>query len=150
MRFAEFSHCKFIKDAYVAVDQLTLTKHSCAKLMTNKNLVGKEIVELNPEKIDEHLHNYDQLLDKQSTLEGETKHGALTIEKNDIAYKSLNKEIENLYEKQHTYHKNKNIIEGKEMLVRQSLSIEKDIKNKKEAFNNAKIKSLNCIKNTAL
>ena len=127
---SEFSHCKFIKDAYVAADQLALTKHSCTKLMTNKDLVAKEIIELNPEKIEEHLHNYDQLLDKQSLLEADTKNADLTIEKNDIAYKSLNKEIENLYEKQHTYHKNKNIIEGKEMLVRQSFSIEKDIKNK--------------------
>jgi len=130
---SEFSHCKFIKDAYAAADQLTLTKHSCAKLMTNKDRVDKEIIKLNPEKIEEHLHNYDQLLDKQSTLEAETRHATLTIEKNDIAYQSLNKEIEHLYEKQNTYHKNKNTIEGKEMLVRQSLSIEKDIKNKKKA-----------------
>ena len=116
------------------MDELTITKATCATLKATHENVTQEIVQLNPEKVEEHLQKYDQLLNKQSTLESDTKHATLTMEKNDIAYKSLNKEVENLYQRQHLYHKNKNIIESKEMLLRQSLSLEKDIKNKKKAI----------------
>ena len=61
---SEFSHCKFIKDAYVAVDKLSITKSTCEKLTEEKETVSKDVVDLNPEKIEEHMQKYNQLLNK--------------------------------------------------------------------------------------
>ena len=78
---SEFSHCKFIKDAYVAVDKLSITKSTCEKLTEEKKTVSKDVIDLNPEKIEEHLQKYNQLLNKQSSLESTIKNKKLMIEK---------------------------------------------------------------------
>jgi len=129
---SEFSHCKFIKDAYAAVDKLSITKRTCEKLTEEKKTISREIIELNPEKITEHMQKYNQLLNKQTNLESTIKNKKLMIEKNDITYKSLEKEIEDLREKSDEYYKNKEIIENKENLVRESQTIEENIKNEQE------------------
>ena len=131
---SEFSHCKFIKDAYVAVDKLSITKSTCEKLTEEKKTVSKDVVDLNPEKIEEHMQKYNQLLNKQSSLESTIKNKKLMTEKNDITYKSLEKEIEDLREKSNEYYKNKEIIESKESLVRESQLVEENIRNEQGAL----------------
>ena len=131
---SEFSHCKFIKDAYVAVDKLSITKGTCEKLAEEKKTVSKDVVDLNPEKIEEHMQKYNQLINKQSGLESTIKNKKLIIEKNDITYKSLEREVEDLREKSDEYYKNKEIIESKESLVRELQTIEENIANKQEAL----------------
>jgi exonuclease SbcC len=131
---SEFSHCKFIKDAYVAVGKLSITKSTCEKLTEEKKTVSKDVVDLNPEKIEEHMQKYNQLLNKQSSLESIIKNKKLMVEKNDITYKSLEKEIEDLREKSNEYYKNKEIIESKESLVRESQVVEENIRNEQEAL----------------
>ena len=48
---SEYSHCKFIKDAYVAVDALTITKKSCDQLAKEKESVSKDMLDLKKQMI---------------------------------------------------------------------------------------------------
>ena len=52
---SEYSHCKFIRDAYVAVDKLSLTRKNCDSLEDSSKKINDEISELDPEKIEGHL-----------------------------------------------------------------------------------------------
>ena len=52
---SEFSHCKFIKDAYVAIDKLSLTKSTIKELNLEEVNILEEIKLLNPQQIDDHI-----------------------------------------------------------------------------------------------
>ena len=127
---SEYSHCKFIKDAYVAVEQLSLTKTTCNKLKNQEEALIKEVETLAPELIDDHLQKYNKLLAKKANLEIDLRNLEVTREKNEIAYQSLGKEIEELHVKRTEYHKNKEIIENKENLVLEFNKIKNKTKNK--------------------
>ena len=129
---SEYSHCKFIKDAYTAVDLLKLTKLACNEMEREKGLTTEDISTLNPEKIDDHLEKYNQLLDKKSSLESGIENAKLVIEKNEITYKSLNKEIEDLQNKSNEYHENKEIIENKGSLIKELNKIKKSLLTQEE------------------
>ena len=115
---SEYSHCKFIKDAYAAVNLLELTKSVCNQMEKKKNRISEELLNSNPEKIDEHIQKYDQLLAKNTSLEAEISNLELVSEKNEINYKSVNKEIEELTVKREEYYNNKEIIENKGSFIK--------------------------------
>ena len=78
----EFSHCKFIHDAYVAQTRIPELEN---KLHVLKNQVGKtkeSIEDLNPEQVDEHLIKYQQVLEKKNDFANEIAENELKIEKN--------------------------------------------------------------------
>ena len=52
---SEFSHCKFIKDAYVAIYKLSLTKSTIKELNLEEVNILEEIKLLNPQQIDDHI-----------------------------------------------------------------------------------------------
>ena len=138
---SEYSHCKFIKDAYVAVDGLSLTKKILKSLNEKDKEITKELQLLDPEKIDDHLQKYDQLLTKKNNLGSDMVNLELMSEKNEITYKSLNKEVEDLRAKSGEYYENKEIIENKGSFIKDLREIkkillkkEKDIKKCEEAM----------------
>ena len=61
---SEFSHCKFIKDAYVAIDKLVLTKSSITDLNLKEKSLLKEIESLNLTQIDDHIEKYSKCNEK--------------------------------------------------------------------------------------
>ena len=103
----EFSHCKFIKDAYGALRQLDEVKKEIAELRTSEEKTSDEIQELNPEKIEEHIEKYDELLKKENELNSEISSYELEIQKNKTKIVGYKKEIEQLNEKVVEYNKNK-------------------------------------------
>ena len=117
----EFSHCKFIKDAYGALRQLDEVKKEIAELRTSEEKTSDEIQELNPEKIEEHIEKYDELLKKENELNSEISSYELEIQKNKTKIVGYKKEIEQLNEKVVEYNKNKMAIEDLE-----ALNFEKD------------------------
>ena len=117
----EFSHCKFIKDAYGALKQLDEVRQEIDELRNTETETSSEIQELNPEKIEEHIEKYDKLIEKQSQLNSENSSYELEIQKNKTKIVGFKKEIEQLNEKVVEYNKNKLAIENLE-----ALNFEKD------------------------
>jgi len=117
----EFSHCKFIKDAYGALKQLDDVKKEIDSLRNSELETSTEIQELNPEKIEEHIEKHNKLLEKRNELNSTNSSFELEIQKNKTKIVSFKKEIENLNEKVVEYNKNKLAIENLE-----ALNFEKD------------------------
>ena len=117
----EFSHCKFIKDAYGALRQLDDVKKEIENLRVSEVETSNEINELNPEKIEEHIEKYDKLLEKRNELNSENSSYELEIQKNKTKIVGYKKEAEQLDEKVVEYNKNKLAIENLE-----ALNFEKD------------------------
>ena len=117
----EFSHCKFIKDAYGALKQLDEVKQEIDDLRNTETKTSSEIQELNPEKIEEHIEKHDKLLEKQSELNSENSSYELEIQKNKTKIVGFKKEVEQLNKKVVEYSKNKLAIENLE-----ALNFEKD------------------------
>ena len=91
----EFSHCKFIKDAYGALKQLDEVKQEISKLRNAEIKTSAEIEELNPEKIEEHIKKYEELIGKQNKLNSETSSYALEMQKNKQRLLGLRKRLNN-------------------------------------------------------
>jgi DNA repair exonuclease SbcCD ATPase subunit len=117
----EFSHCKFIKDAYEALGQLDDVKQEIETLRKSETETSNKIQELNPEKLEEHIEKYEKLIEKKSELNSENSSYELEIQKNETKIVGYEKEIEQLEEKVVEYNKNKMAIENLE-----ALNFEKD------------------------
>jgi len=117
----EFSHCQFIKDAYGALKQLDEVKREIEGLRGEEVKTSSEILQLNPEKIEEHIQKHDKLLERQNILNSENSSYELEIQKNKTRIVAYKKEIEQLNEKIVEYNKNKMAIENLE-----ALNFEKD------------------------
>jgi len=64
----EFSHCKFIRDAYAALESLGITKEEITSLSGKKTEAVKELSGLEPEVVENHLEKYQQVLERRSAL----------------------------------------------------------------------------------
>jgi len=117
----EFSHCKFIKDAYGALKQLDEVKKEIDNLRTSEVKTSNEINDLDPNKIEEHIEKHNKLLEKKSELNSENSSYELEIQKNKTKIVGYKKEAEQLNEKVVEYNKNKLAIENLE-----ALNFEKD------------------------
>jgi exonuclease SbcC len=127
---SEYSHCKFIKDAYESIDLITISENSIKEYANKTNKLGEEIRELNYSKIEEYLAKYQKVLDKKNKT-------ATNIAKNKINLERYKTEIfknksllEDLLSKQEDYNKNKEVIENLEKLISKRNSLKKDISNK--------------------
>ena len=128
----EFSHCKFIKDAYGALRQLDEVKKEIDILRSSELETSTEIQELDPEKIEEHIEKHNKLLEKQNELNSANSSFELEIQKNKTKIVSFKKEIENLNESVLEYNKNKLAIENLEALNFEKDNISRAIIKEKE------------------
>ena len=143
---SEYSHCKFIRDAYVAVDKLSLTQKNCSSLQDSSKKVNNEITELNPEKIESHLDKYEQVRNKRIQIEANLKTNSALAAKNEIEYKTVQKELEELEELQEEYYENRETILGKESLIRDFENFQADTIKKEELLEECQEKLLDLYK----
>jgi exonuclease SbcC len=114
---SEYSHCKFIKDAYGAKDLLQISESKIAKTSIVVNDLGKEIYESEPEKVEEYLNKYNQLLEKKNGIASSVASDQVTLEKNKSSILKLRVEIDSLKDKSETYFQNKELIDNLEVLM---------------------------------
>jgi DNA repair exonuclease SbcCD ATPase subunit/predicted phosphodiesterase len=115
----KYPDCKFICDAHNAANEMFDLVQEVQKLNYTAGELNNEIESLNPDKINEHLEKYSQLLGKKKDTENEISTIKLLIEKNDITLKSLDKEIDELNQKTSLYYENKEIIENKGLFTKE-------------------------------
>ena len=143
---SEYSHCKFIRDAYVAVDQLSLTRKHCSSLEETSKKVDAEITQSNPDKIESHLDKYDQVKSKKLQIEAELKTNSALAGKNEIEYKAVQKELEELNGLRDEYYENKEAILGKESLIRDLKGIQTNTAKKEKELEECQEKLLELYK----
>lgn len=117
---SEFSHCKFIKDAYSALDQTNKTETLLSDLKISKKDNNKEIVKLEAEKVENYLNKYNKILDKRATIANEINNSKLSVEKNKTEILKSKHKIGDLSGKRNQYEENKEAIENLEHLTKES------------------------------
>ena len=128
---SEYAHCKFIKDAYIATEKLSLTKKTCEEFKEHQKDLTRGINNLNPNKISDHLAKYDQVLEKRNVIKGAMSTLQFSIEKNEIKIEALDKDVTNLNQKRDEYYQNREIIDGKGALIKKMDDILSQIESQK-------------------
>tara|TARA_R110000824_G_scaffold188779_4_gene370149 strand:- start:2742 stop:5897 length:3156 start_codon:yes stop_codon:yes gene_type:complete len=116
---SEYSHCKFIRDAYVAVNELSLARKNCGDLLSTSHQVRDEIAHLDPEKIESHLDKHKQILNKRVQFEADLKTNNALAAKNEVEYKAAEKTLEEYRALQKEYYDNKETIENKGSFIKE-------------------------------
>ena len=128
------SENKFVKDAHEAVDQKPIVEKEKCRHQKKTESISSRINELEPEKIDEHLKKYQQILEKKVTVSTEIADLNLQIEKNKTSIERVKNEVIELERLRQSYEDNKEAIENLEGLLQQKSNIEKRISDYKESY----------------
>jgi len=130
----EFSHCKFIKDAYKAKSNLS----SVVSLLDSlKNLRGeheKTLADLEPKKIADHLNKAAHVKDKRDRTEREASRLELQFEKNKTLLLKLQQDVEKFEEVKLDYENNKEAINNLEGLLEQQIKLEGGVSDLKQRY----------------
>ena len=123
----EYSHCKFIKDAYVSkLEVPSLLKelefHNNAFISLNDNLQTYDI-----QRVKEHIDKYEQVLSRRDETANEIAQCELKVEKNQNQIIILENHIKELKTKKELYDNNKEAIENYSGLLEERKKIEKVI-----------------------
>ena len=113
----EFSHCKFIKDAYEALDKKDTIHEQVETFLSRKEKTETIIEEINPQQVREYIEKYDQLLAKRSEVEKQISSTELQIEKRKSTIAELEDRIQSYKDKIEQYEENKEAIENLEELA---------------------------------
>ena len=132
---SEFSHCKFIKDAYSAKKDVETLILALEALELRKEQTKGEISELDPEKVDEYIKNYDQVVEKQKKTKSDLTKLELKKVQNDGKIKTLEGKIEQIQKDIEEYNNNKDAIENLEKLLKYKKSLERKIKKQESEYN---------------
>ena len=120
----KYPSCRFIKDAHQAQSLIQIVDKKIADNETKTEQVKQEISNLRPEKVEEYLQNYDQLLEKKTALATKIATSKLTIERTDSSLFRDQVELENLKTKSVEYIENREAIENLKELLREKRSLE--------------------------
>ena len=132
---SEFSHCKFIKDAYSAKKDVETLILALEALETRKGQTSGEITELDPKKVDEYIENYDQVVEKQNKTKSDITKLELKKVQNDGKIKTLEGKIEEIERDIEEYNTNKEAIENLEKLLSDKKRLERKIKKQQTDYN---------------
>lgn len=112
----EFSHCKFIKDAYTAKSELPLLQEALTSMTESSQGITSEISSLNEEEIDSTINKYDFILSKIPAMKTLLAENRLKINKCKGKIEEVLSLVEVSEEKIQTYNQNKEAIENLELL----------------------------------
>lgn len=124
----EFSECKFIKDAYQAKKIIGEIKEKVSQVEKTQKTIKLEIEELDPQKVETHLVQYEQLLEKKQKTQTEISNLELKVQKNETAFIGLEIKIKELKKEITEYEENKDAIENKEQILKNKEKLEKELK----------------------
>jgi DNA repair exonuclease SbcCD ATPase subunit/DNA repair exonuclease SbcCD nuclease subunit len=123
----EYSHCKFIKDAYRASEVCETTKKSVEDLKISRNKVQRELDQLGVTKVEQRYEKYLKILEKKNVISNEISSMLLSLEKNKTLTIKTQNVIDLLKEKKSVYNENKEAIENYETLEKEFKNICKQI-----------------------
>ena len=131
---SEFSHCRFIRDAYTHKELLPESKKKIALLNNNKTKVEGDIDTLQPDIVESHLDKHNKVVEKKNDLSNEMARIELDIEKSKSKKTSLESEIKELEGKINEYEENREVIENLEILSREKREATERIDREKQEY----------------
>ncbi len=114
---SEFSHCKFISDAYAAKDLVKVSERNTQENERARNTLEQEIEDMNPERVAEHLNKYNQVLEKKNNVANNISSEQIKFEKNKTSVLQLEISLKEMKKKAFEYEENKEAIENLEGLI---------------------------------
>tara|TARA_R110002153_G_scaffold1580_6_gene8079 strand:+ start:991 stop:4143 length:3153 start_codon:yes stop_codon:yes gene_type:complete len=123
----EFSHCKFIADAYKAKDQITDIVALITTLSASRTKEQGLLGELDPEKVTQHLEMVTQMQAKRRSIEQQTNDLTLKTEKDKTKSLQIEQEQTALFSKKNEYEENKEAIENLGGLIAKKRSLNSEI-----------------------
>ena len=115
---SEFSHCKFIKDAYSALDNKSNVEQSLSSLKISKVKRENQIDELNPDAVIDYLDKYKKVLEKRRIVQSSINDDQINLERNKTSLIKSKHKLEELKSKKAEYEENKEAIEDLEGLTK--------------------------------
>ena len=128
----EFSHCKFIHDAYTSKSAVPKLKKTLLVLNNQKEDLENSIASMDPDRVDEHFDKYEKVLQKKNDIANDITQNELKLEKNMSKRISLQHEISILQEKIDEYEENKDVIENLENLIKAKNKKRKELSTKED------------------
>ena len=114
---SEFSHCKFIKDAYESKVKVNSVNLIINDLVSRAASIEEEILKLNPKEVDSHLNKYEVILRKMEEHKTNIAKEKLTLQEGKTQVEKLKNEIKIVEQKMQEYETNKEAIENLEKLI---------------------------------
>ena len=114
---SEFSHCKFIKDAYESKAKAHSVELIISDLISSAEGIEGEIIKLNPEEVGSHLSKYEIILQKMEEHKSNIVKEKLTLQEGKTRAEKLKNEIKIVEQKIQEYDDNKEAIENHQKLI---------------------------------
>ena len=124
---SEYSHCKFIRDAYAAKNSLKGTLVELNTLSDKRKSLISDISALEPEKTQTYLDKYDQVLEKKGKIQTQCSALQLQLQKNETSILKYKNKISDLSIKKEEYENNREAIENLESLIAKRNDLESSI-----------------------
>ena len=116
---SEYSHCKFIKDAYDAAALIQVSNSNKSELALKINKMGESIRDLQPEKIKKYIDQHSQILEKKNKVASDLASDQIQVEKNNMSIMKFDIEIDDCNSRLVEYENNKDVIENLEELIKE-------------------------------
>ena len=142
----EYSHCKFIKDAYTAKIEVKTTSVSIHDLKINKEGVSECVDNLDRDKTEEYINNYNRLLIKRNEIAGEISGFEINIQKNSMKVMKLKSKIASLEDQKEEYEENSRAIENLENILAERIKITAQVETNKEQYDSCQKKIMDLYK----
>jgi len=142
----EYSHCKFISDAYSAKKRISQLENKLLVLNNSQKEAREGIRLLQPEILDQQLIKYEQILDKKNELANEITQNELKTEKNLSKIAHIGIEVDNLGDKISEYEKNRQVIENLEGLMSKKSKFEQKVDSQREELDDCEEDTLHLYK----
>ena len=114
---SEYSHCKFIKDAYESINLIDISEGRISELSRNIREVGEEIQGINYKKVEDYILKYDQLLEKKNSTANDMAEAQVDLAKTKTSILRTNLALKELLEKEEEYENNREAIENLESFM---------------------------------
>ena len=143
---SEFSHCKFIKDAYESKEKIRDVKIVIADLIAGVTSIEEETVKLNPEEVDSHLNKYNIILQKLEEHRSNIVKEKLALQEGKTETINLKNEIYIVDQRIQEYEVNKEAIENLEKLVLDKETLQLEVKQHNDSLSECEEEILNLYK----
>ncbi|HCI71669.1 MAG TPA: hypothetical protein DHV30_14190, partial [Balneola sp.] len=135
--------CGFVKGAYRAINNLKADEVMINQLTLAKKTNEKLLSDMVPDKVNEYISKYEQVLEKHTDQKNHMNVLLLEIEKNKAKMIKLDNILADLQKKEEEYSDNQEAIENLESLLTEKTRIGSEIKKIKCAHENCKKDLLN-------
>jgi len=116
---AEFSHCKFIRDAYNAVGLMEESSKRMSELSIAINQKGEEVRGFDHDQIEDYISKYNQVLEKKNATATKLANDQINFEKNKAELVRQNISLVDLRKREEEYEENRETIENLEALYKE-------------------------------